>query len=157
MNIIKIAIVIAIGILLQVLLIIADDHNTPENAAMEFTKAYFALDQDTMNETLCSELTQETDAVGQYVRRIEKESENTGFNLYSKSLIYNIHMDINPINDSEARVKISGKKRYSLNPVFTLVAIIFQIGEVDHFEKEIDLINENGQWKVCGNPFPAAM
>lgn len=152
-NMIKISIVLAIGILLQILLIIADDTNTPEKAALAFTKAYYSLNACEMNKQLCKELTEDTDVVNQYIQRVEKETQDTGFKLYEKSLIYHFKTHVTHINDSEAQVKISGKRRHSINPIYTLVAIIFQIGDAYHFEETIDLLNEDGQWKVCGNAF----
>lgn len=153
MNMIKISIVVAIGILLQILLIVADDTNTPEKAALAFTKAYFSLNASDMNKQLCKELTEDTNVVDQFIQRVEKETKDTGFKLYEKSIVYHVHTHVMSINDSEAQVKISGKKRHSINPVYTLVAIIFQIGEAYPFEETIDLVNEEGQWKVCGNVF----
>jgi hypothetical protein len=150
-KIIKISMVIAIGIILQILLITADDHNTPGKVTRAFTKAYFTLDKATMDENICKEQT-ENDVVDQHIQRIEKEAKDTGFNLYKKSMIYNVQTHVT-INGSEAQVKIAGNKRHSINPVYTLVTIIFQIGEVYHFEETINLINEEGQWKVCGNAF----
>ena len=152
-NIIKISIVVVIGIILQVLFITAEDHNTPEKVALTFTKAYFSLDKAAMDELICSELTEDEDAVDQYIQRIEKEAKDSGFKLYSKSLIYHVTSHVTSIDDSEAQVKITGKRRHSINPVYTLVAIIFQIGEVYYLDETVDLINEDGQWKVCGNPF----
>jgi len=152
-NIIKISMVIAAGIILQIILITADTDNTPEKVTLAFTKAYFSQDKATMDEQVCSELTENTDVVGEYIQRIEKEAKDTGFKLYSKSMVYHVKAHVTSIDDSEAQVKITGKKRHSINPVYTLVAIIFQIGEVDHFDEIIDLINEEGRWKVCGNPF----
>ena len=150
-KIIKISMVIAVGIILQILLITADDDNTPGKVTRSFTKAYFTLDKATMDKNICKEQI-ENDIVDQYIQRIEKEAKDTGFNLYKKSMIYKVQTHVT-INGSEAHVKISGKKRHSINPIYTLVAIIFQIGEVYDFEETINLINEKGQWKVCGNAF----
>jgi hypothetical protein len=152
-NIIKISIVIALGIILQVLFIAAEDTNTPEKVSLAFTKAYYSLDKDVLDELVCSELAEEGETVDQYIQRVEKEANDTGFKLYSKSLIYHVTAHITRIDDSEAQVKITGKRRHSVNPVYTLVAIIFQIGEVYYIDETIDLINEEGRWKVCGSPF----
>ena len=152
-NIIKISMVIALGIVLQIIFIIVDTDNTPEKVSLTFTKAYFSQDKTAMDEQICSELTEDADVVDEYIQRIEKEAKDTGFKLYSKSMIYHVKTHATSIDDSEAQVKITGKKRHSINPIYTLVAIIFQIGEVDHFDETIDLINEEGRWKVCGNPF----
>jgi len=152
-KIIKISMVIAIGIILQILLIAADDTNSPEKIAYAFTKAYFSLDKTALMKHTCNELAEGTDVVDQYIQRIEKESKDTGLKLYTKSLIYHVKTHVISVSDSEAQVRISGKKRYSINPIYTVVAIVFGIGEVHHFDETIHLINEDGQWKVCGNPF----
>jgi len=152
-KIIKISMVIALGIILQIILIIADNGNSPDKVALAFTKAYFSLDKKGMAENICSELTKETDVIDQYIQRVEKESKDTGFKLYAKSLIYHTKTHFISVNDTQARVEISGERRYSINPVYTFVAMMFMMGDTYHFDETIDLVNENGQWKVCGNPF----
>ncbi len=153
-KLIKISMVIVIGIILQILLITTDDMNSPDRVTQLFAKSYFSLDKAGMTKHLCSTLTEDNNVVDQYIQSIEKEAKDTGFKLYARSIIYHVKTHIISLNDSEARVSISGKQRHSLNPLYTMVAIIFGLGEVYPFEETIDLINENGLWKVCGNPFP---
>ena len=61
--------VIVIAVVLQVALISVGKVESPAEAAVEFTKAYFMLDGPSMAELLCSELSedQEADIVGGYL------------------------------------------------------------------------------------------
>ncbi|MBW1985295.1 MAG: hypothetical protein JRI53_11305, partial [Deltaproteobacteria bacterium] len=60
-NIIKISMVIALGIILQIIFITADTDNSPEKVTLSFTKAYFSQDKAAMDEQICSELTEDAD------------------------------------------------------------------------------------------------
>ena len=53
-----IAAVIVVAFILQIVLVAADHHESPGKAAVEFSKAYFKLD-DSMEERLCSELAED--------------------------------------------------------------------------------------------------
>lgn len=151
-KMIKFLIVLALGVLVQLALIPLDNDNVPRKVALEFTKAYHALDTSAMAENLCGELKDEN-AIEQYIQYKKEESEKTGFDLYKKSVVYHMKTDVSRISDSEAQVKVSGKKRYSINPIYTVVAVVFRLGEVHHFDETLYLITEDAQWKVCGDPF----
>ena len=54
----KIAVVIFVAFILQIVLVTADHHESPGKAAVEFSKAYFKLNKD-MEKRLCSEITED--------------------------------------------------------------------------------------------------
>jgi len=56
-------------------------------------------------------------------------------------------------NDESATIHLAGHSRTCINPVFTYIAKLFHIGQQYTFEETLNLIKEDGQWKVCGTPF----
>ena len=83
-----IVLVIFFGIILQLLLGMADTRSTPGKTAVEFTKAYFSLDA-SMSEYVCNELMEEEDVVEKYINQVAHEAQNLGFSLkYMRSMLY---------------------------------------------------------------------
>ena len=72
--------VVIVAFILQVVLIIADHHDSPGLAAVQFSKAYFKLSP-SMAKWLCSELTtdEESNVVGDYINRMADEARANGF------------------------------------------------------------------------------
>lgn len=147
-----------LGILLQGILIGADSAETPWKVAVKFTKSYFQVDP-SMAELLCKRMTdaEEGNPVEKYTQLVNKEAENRGFHLnYMKHILYNIETHTHLIDDTTAEVKITGKRRACINPVFALVAKFFLIGKTYDVNERITVIKEDERWKVCGNPFSLA-
>jgi hypothetical protein len=151
-KIITIALTILLGIILQVIFVFADCKNTPNRVAVEFAKAYFKLDP-SMSELICEDqkIVDDVDVVDQYINLAAKEAKNQGFNInFLKSKLYHIETHTRFIGDNEAQVELTGKRRVSINPVYTYVARIFCIGETHEVDETIKLVKEDGKWKVCG-------
>lgn len=148
--------IIFFGALLQSALIAADSrYNTPHQVAARFAEAYFKLDR-SMNTYLCDELSQDPDSdpVDQYLYLTTREANARGFApSYLKSRLYHIHTKTEMLSDTEAHVHLSGKTRKSICPFFSWVARIFFIGQTNTVETTLDLVKEDGAWKVCGAPF----
>jgi hypothetical protein len=151
----KIAAVIFVAFILQIVLIFADRHESPGKAAVDFSKAYFKLSTD-MGEHLCSEITEdgESDVVDDYLARVADQARSMGFDVsWMKMALSHIETEIQMMEDNVAEVRISGTRRRAVNPVFALVAKIFSLGETHHVEETLTLVKENNRWKVCGEPF----
>jgi hypothetical protein len=150
-----IAAVIVIAFILQIVLILADHHESPGNAAVDFSKAYFKLSID-IGEYLCSEITEdgESDVVDDYLARVADQARSEGFDVsWMKMSLSHIETEIQMMDDNVAEVRISGIRRRAVNPVFAFVAKIFSLGETHHVEDTLTLVKENNRWKVCGEPF----
>ncbi len=145
---------IVLGIFLQVILIFADSTDTPSKAAVGFSKAYFKFD-DSMSNQLCSQLKKAgIDPVDEYINAAGLEAKARGVNLnYLKNELYKIHTEIISQDDNSAKVHLTGVRRISINPAFAWVAKIFCIGKTHEVEEIIQLVKEEGHWKICGNPF----
>ena len=121
------------------------------------TKAYFKLDP-AMSDRLCDEMkvADDVDLVDQYIYQAVDEARERGLGKnYMKSKLY--HIDTHTVLESEdrAQVRLTGKKRKSINPVYAIVAQVFMIGETHEIEHTFSVVKENGKWKwksIAGNP-----
>lgn len=147
-------VVICIGIIVQLLLIPLDCINTPYKTAVAFTEAYLKIDPSMAN-YLCedSKTVDDIDTVGQYIYGMTKQAKGRGFDKrYLKNKLYHVVTHTTYLGDSEATVSISAERRTAINPVFALIAKLFHIGETHPFHETIEIVKENGRWKVCGSP-----
>ena len=150
-----IILVLIIGFLLQLLFSIADTIDSPSKAVVQFSKAYFNLDK-SMADRICKKrLTSETvDVIDQYIYLLAKEAKERGFGInFMKNKLYHIETETISKNENEAQIRITGKIRVSINPVYPIIAKIFNIGATHKVDEIINVIKEDGKWKVCGNLF----
>lgn len=152
-NYLPLVLVVLIGLIFQGIFVGLDKTETPAKAATEFSKAYFLLNKDCMLEWLC-EAQQSGDAVDDYIHRMTKTASARGFDMkFLKGRIFHIEIQTLKSDDNSATLRLTAKRRTSINPVFEYVGRLFSIGETTEVEKVIDLIKEKDQWKVCGNVF----
>ena len=147
--------VIMLGLILQVVLAVADQRDNPEKAAVEFAEAYFWLDA-SMADRLCKQLSQpsENGVVENYLQRVDQEARAMGFQFnYMKQGIFHIQTQTTLKDVDTAEVRFKGERRRTINPVFGLVARWFSLGETHPVEETLTLVREGGRWKVCGKPF----
>ena len=145
--------VVLAAFILQIVLIVSDHHESPGKAAVEFTKAYFKLNR-SMNERLCSEITEEGDVVDDYLSRVADEARTEGFDpSWMKMALSHIETETEMLDDNTAEVQITCTRRRSANPLYGIVAKIFFLGETHKVEETLTLLKEDARWKVCGEPF----
>jgi len=150
-----IAAVIVVAFILQVVLIVADHHESPGKAAVEFSKAYFKLNK-AMEKRLCREITEEgeSDVVSDYLNRVADQAKSEGYDVsWMKMALSHIETETQMVDDNVAEVRINCNRRRAVNPVFALVAKLFSLGETYKVEETLTLVKEDGLWKVCGEPF----
>ena len=153
-----IVLVLVCGFILQVLLVFADTRDTPNQAVVQFSKAYFKLDK-SMMERICKErlASEEVDAVDQYIYQAGQEAKARGFEIdFMKNELYHIETEIISKNETDAKVRITGKRRVAINPVYPVVAKVFDIGRTYDVDETIHVVKEDGKWKVCGDLFSLA-
>jgi len=147
-----VVLVVFFGIILQLLLGMADTRSTPGKTAVEFTKAYFSLDA-SMSEYICKELMEE-DVVDKHINQVAQDAQVLGFKLnYMRSMLYHIKTDIISEDESEAKIRITCERKRLINPVFTIVGKLFFIGETYEVDETLNIIKEDGKWKICGRAF----
>ena len=150
--------VLALGILLQLIFAGMDTRDTPHDAAIAFSKAYFGL---------CPELAQtmanngvnedDIDVADAYLHSKYLEASARGYQIkrLRKSFTH-IRTKTIARDAKSATVHISGATRISPNPVFGFVAKIFFLTSPMDVEETINLVKEKGKWKVTGLPFDMA-
>ncbi|MEW6671217.1 MAG: hypothetical protein AB1427_05900 [Thermodesulfobacteriota bacterium] len=150
-----IVVAILIGVLLQGVLILADRTQTPGGAAVEFAKAFYRIDP-AMSSFLCNKVmeTDEGKVVEKHIQGMTREAGSRGIGLNNmKYMLYHIETETHRIDDTTAEVKLTAKRRVSINPLYALVAKLFLIGETYPVDERMTVVKEDGRWKVCGNPF----
>jgi hypothetical protein len=144
---ISIALVILLGIALQVVFVFAEGKDTPNKAAVEFAEAYFKFDP-AMKDMLCSELAdnQEQDYVGMYIYEGFKRAKDLGYSVnYIKTGLKDIATNTLELNENSAIIELKAKSKYALRTFFT--------GDNFEVHHNLEMVKEDGKWKVCGNPF----
>ena len=155
-NIVIFGSVIVIAFVLQVILISVGKVDSPAGAAVEFTKAYFMLDGPAMTEMLCSELSEDeaADMVDGYLHHSAEKARSMGFSpSYMKNQLSHVKTEIKMTNENTAKVRISGERLRSINPVYALIGRLFFLIETHEVDETLTLVKEDGEWRVCGRPF----
>ena len=140
---------------LQVILISAGKADNPAEAAVDFTKAYYMLDGPSMSKLLCAEIAEDEDAdiVNEYLNRVADQARAMGFAPdYMRNQLSHIHTEIEMADQDNARVRITGKRLRSINPVYALIGNLFFLIESHKIDVTLTLVKEGGQWKVCNKP-----
>ena len=150
-----IILVLIIGLLVQLLFSVADAIDTPNKAVVQFSKAYFNIDK-SMAKKICKErlASEDVDVIDQYIYLSAKEAKERGFGInFMKNKLYHIETETLSKKENEAQIRITGKIRVSINPVYPIVANLFNIGATHEVDEIINVIKEDGKWKVCGSLF----
>jgi hypothetical protein len=148
--------ILMLALILQVVLAVADQRDTPEKAAVEFAEAYHWLDP-SMADRLCSTLARGKTAaavVEGYLQRTRDEARALGYEFdYMKQGIYHVQTRVTATGENTVEIRLSGDRRRTINPVYGLVARWFAVGEVHPVDETLTLVREGDSWKVCGKPF----
>lgn len=151
--------VLCLALVVQVVAIFADTRDTPVKAAVGFAKAYFNVDP-AMANYLCNEFIEQEDQnlVQDYIDQVADEARQSGFEPnYMRMRLFAVHTEVLSESESEAEVRITATARRNINPVFTIIAKLFYIGESHPVDETLSLIKEEGRWKVCGGAFSLAV
>ena len=154
-KIIVVASVVIVWLVLQVGLIIADRHDSPGKAAVEFSKAYFKQNE-CMAYRLCSEVIADgqTDVVGDYINRVADEARADGFKpSWMRMALSHTEVDVKMLDENTAEVHLTSRSMRSINPVFGLVSKLFCLGESYDVAETLTVVREEDGWKVCGQPY----
>lgn len=146
---------VVLAVCLQVVFVFADCKQSATKTAVDFSKAYFLLD-DNLECYLCNDLIGEENesAAGAYLRSMTTEARDRGFNTgMVRKIITHLETETLSQDDASATIHLSGESRTCIHPVFSYIATIFRIGQKYNFEETLELIKEDGKWKVCGAPY----
>ena len=156
-DLILLVAVILTGVIFQLLFIAVDGRDTSGRAAAAFTKACYALDESTLNQLCTAKQSDNADMLDDYLYAVDQEAAELGFNRnYMRMQLTNIRTDTISLDDTTARVKVSASAKRCIHPAFTIVARLFRIGKIYQLEQTVNLVKEDGIWKVCNHPFDIA-
>ncbi len=152
---IVLALVVIAALVLQVALILADRHDSPGKAAVEFSKAYFKQNE-CMSYRLCSDVldNEEIDIIGDYINRVADEARANGFEpSWMRMALSHTEVEVEMIDDSTAEVHLTASSMRSANPLYGVVSKLFLLGESYEVEETLTVVKEDDGWKVCGMPY----
>ena len=155
-NIAILGLVVVIAVILQVILISVGKADSPAEAAVEFTKAYFMLDGSSMAERLCSAFSEdeEADIVGGYLYHSAEKARAMGFSpSYMKNELSHVKTTISMTDENNAKVRITGKRLRAINPIYAIIGRLFFLIETHKVDETLTLVKEDGKWRVCSKPF----
>jgi len=155
-NLTIVGIVVVVFVVLQGILLTVGKADNPVTVAVDFTKAYFMLDGASMSKLLCSEIAEdeEDDVVGTYLYSVAVQAKAMGFPQdYMRNQLGHISTEIQMIDEDTAEVKVTGERLRCINPVYALVGRLFFLIKPHKFDETLNVVKEEGNWKVCGKPF----
>jgi hypothetical protein len=155
-NLMIVGFVVVIFVILQGILIAVGKVDNPAEVAVDFAKAYYMLDGAAMSKLLCSELAEdeEADEVGTYLHSVADQARSMGFSQdYMRNQLSHVKTEIQMTDENSARVRITGERLRSINPVYAIVGRLFFLIESHEVDETLTLVKEEGRWKVCGKPF----
>jgi hypothetical protein len=150
-----VASVVVVALVLQVVLILADRHDSPGKAAVEFSKAYFKLNE-CMVDRLCSDYIpdEETNVVDDYINRVADEARTMGFSpSWMRMALSHIELETEMLDENTAEVHLTSRRMRSVNPIYGLVSKIFFLGKTYNVDETLTVVKEEDGWKVCGQPY----
>ncbi len=146
------AIVIGIAAILQLALIGIDCQQRPDRVARNFTEAYYALNPD-MQDYLCASLV-ERGAVDRYLYQKKQQASERGLSTnYLRQAFTKLHLKVEETKDTAMTFHVQGTTRVCINRPFMIVGKLFGLARDYSVDEHIEVIKENGRWRVCGNPF----
>ncbi len=140
--------IIVIAFYLQVLFVYADTNDTPNKAVAEFAKAYFGLDN-SMADRLCQEslIVDGVNVVDEYIDSVTTKAKAEGFRpFFVKNFLYHVQTNTLSKDDNKAKIRVTCEIKHPLRAFFTKESC-------QKVDETIDLIMEDGKWKVCGDAF----
>ena len=130
--------------------------DSPEKTAVEFAKAYYMIDA-SMGGYLCEECKineDEEKIVDLYLEKIETKALNSGHvKSYFKMSLCSIDTKVLHQDDSSAKVHIKALSTRNINPLYKIVGGIFNLIDENEVDEIVNLVNEDGKWKIGSGAF----
>ena len=149
-NLIPLVLVVLLGILVQVVLVMAQTKETPAKAAVEFTKAYYKLSP-RVTAYMCNDLLEDKDIVGDVFYNAEADAKARGFSAsYPRMQLFDVETVVLAQDETSAQVQLTSSMKRAIHPAFAYFLKMWNMGETYHLDDVIDMVKEEGHWKVCG-------
>ncbi len=148
-NLIPLVLVILLGALVQVVLVAAQTKEAPADAAVEFTKAFYQLSP-RVTDRMCGDLLEDKAQINDQFYKAVADARERGFSAsYPKMQLFNIHAVVLAQDDTSAQVQLSCSMKRAIHPAFAYFLKMWNMGETYHLDEVVDLVKEDGRWKVC--------
>jgi hypothetical protein len=130
--------------------------NSPTQVVKDFTKAYYMLDPSMADFLSKDALINENDVnmVEVYLRLQETDAYNRGYKtsyLQMKPIL--LKTTVLNMDDASAQIQINATNIRSINPLFRIVGYIFCLLEEHDVQDTLNLIKEDGAWKIAPGAF----
>lgn len=141
-------VLVVLFLALQPALVALDCRQTPASVAKQFVEDYYYLDPD-MDKWLCTQVV-ETGWVDDYLHGKASEAAQRGFaTKYLRRMFTEMHVETVVGAEDSAVVLVRGNLRTAIYPAFMVVGKMFRIGRDYEVDTTINLVRENGRWRVC--------
>lgn len=148
--------VVLLGVFVQVLLVAAEIRETPIKGAEAFAGLYYRLDP-AMTGRMCQDLAAQEELVDRLIHDRTQEAQARGVGLnYMKFQLFHVRTSLLSQEADKAQVHLTAERKRAIHPTFAYFAKILNIAGTYPVEATLDLVREEGRWKVCGNPFGMA-
>ncbi|MCK5349223.1 MAG: hypothetical protein KAJ25_07520 [Desulfobacula sp.] len=133
---------------------------SPEETAVKFAKAYYMIDA-SMEEYLCQECKVNEDEekiVDLYLEKAEIKARYSGHvKSFLKMSLCRIDTKVLHQDDSLAKVHIKAIRTRNINPLYKIVGAVFGLLNEYEVDEIVNLVNEDGQWKIASGAFDLSM
>ncbi len=151
------ALVLLLGVFVQVILVAADGKETPVRAAEEFTRAFFKLDP-AMTARMCADLAADKASVDNLIHDTANQARKRGFSPgYMRMQLFQVEAKVLAQDEQTAKVQLTSEMRRSLHPALAAFAKMWNLGETHHLDETLDLVKEGDRWKVCNHDLQVIM
>ena len=143
------AVVVLLGIVVQVALVGMDSKETPGRTAQAFARSFFKLDP-AMTDYMCADLAADEEAIDNLIHEASVTARARGFSPgFMRMQLFHLQASVLMQDDQNAQVQLSSEMRRSIHPAFAAFAKMWGLGESHHLNETLDLVKEGDQWKVC--------
>lgn len=149
-NVIPLTLVLLLGILVQVGLVAVDSKETPARAAVAFTEAFYKLSP-TVTDHMCGDLLEDRDLVEERFHQAAAEARTKGFSdAYPRMQLFHLEAVVLAEDETSAQVKLNASMKRAIHPAFAYFLRLWNMGATYQLDEVVDMVKEDGRWKVCG-------
>lgn len=149
-NLVPLTLVVLLGILVQVALVAVDTKETPTRAAVAFTEAFYKLSP-TVTDHMCRDLQEDAVRVEARFHQASVEARAKGFSdAYPRMQLFHLEAVVLAEDETSAQVKLNASMKRAIHPAFAYFLRMWNMGATYPLDEVVDMVKEDGQWKVCG-------
>lgn len=149
-NVIPLTLVVLLGVLVQVGLVAVDTKETPTRAAVAFTEAFYKLSPSVIDH-MCSDLVEDASLVEESFYQATSQAKAKGFSdAYPRMQLFQLEAVVLAEDESSAQVRLNASMKRAIHPAFAYFLRLWNMGATYHLDEVVDMVKEDGQWKVCG-------